>query len=448
MTGTQVTAALAAMAAGLQLDDIDDDARAVARQCLLDWFAVTIAGADEPCVELLTAEAAEQGGHPQATLVGRGLRLSTRQAALVNGTASHAHDYDDVNMTLSGHATVAVAGGLLALAEKLDASGADVLTAFVAGYETACRVGALVMPGHYAMGFHSTATAGTFGAAAACGRLLGLDADAMARAFGIAGTMAAGLKSQFGTDCKPFHAGRATEAGLMAATMAGRGFTSRGDILDCERGFAATHSKHFNPEAATGDAPGGGFHVRNNLFKYHAACYLTHAAIESGRQIRSSHAPALDEVAEVTIQVEKGADRVCNIAEPATGLETKFSLRMTTAFALAGIDTAGMTSYTAANATDPRLTALRDRVQVDLVSGVSATFSDVSVTLKDGTRLQASHDSGVPAPDVAVQGERIGAKFDALARPVIGDNRTGALRAAVEAIETAPSLAEIMQIAA
>lgn len=448
MTGTQVTAALAAKAAGLQLDDIDDDARAVARQCLLDWFAVTIAGADEPCVELLTAEAADQGGHPQATLVGRGLRLSTRQAALVNGTASHAHDYDDVNMTLSGHATVAVAGGLLALAEKLDASGAEVLTAFVAGYETACRVGALVMPGHYAMGFHSTATAGTFGAAAACGRLLGLDAEAMARAFGIAGTMAAGLKSQFGTDCKPFHAGRATEAGLMAATMARRGFTSRADILDCEQGFAATHSKHFNPEAATGDAPGGGFHVRNNLFKYHAACYLTHAAIESGRQIRSGHAPALDDVADVTIQVEKGADRVCNIAEPATGLETKFSLRMTTAFALAGIDTAGMTSYTAANATDPRLTALRDRVRVDLVSGVPATFSDVTVTLKDGTRLQASHDSGVPAPDVVRQGERIGAKFDALARPVIGDNRTGALRAAVEAIETAPSLAEIMQIAA
>lgn len=448
MTGTQVTAALAARAAGLHLDDIDDDARAVARQCLLDWFAVTIAGADEPCVALLTAEAEEQGGNPQSTLIGHGLRLSTRQAALVNGTASHAHDYDDVNMTLSGHATVAVAGGLLALAEKLDASGEDVLTAFVAGYETACRVGALVMPGHYAMGFHSTATAGTFGAAAACGRLLGLDADQMARAFGIAGTMAAGLKSQFGTDCKPFHAGRATESGLMAATMAARGFTSRSDILDCEQGFAATHSKHFNPEAAVGDAPGGGFHVRNNLFKYHAACYLTHAAIESGRQIRAEHAPAADEIAAVSIQVEKGADRVCNIAEPATGLETKFSLRMTTAFALAGIDTAGMVNYTAANATDPRLTALRDRVQVDLTSGISATFSDVTVTLKDGTRLQASHDSGIPAADVSMQGQRIGAKFDALAKPVIGDNRAGALRAALENIETAPSIAEIMQIAA
>lgn len=448
MTGTQVTATLAAMAAGLQIDSIDDDARAVARQCLLDWFAVTLAGADEPCVGVLAAEAEDQGGNPQSTLVGRGLRLSTRQAALVNGTASHAHDYYDVNMTLSGHATVAVAGGLLALAERSGASGADVLTAFVAGYETACRVGALVMPGHYAMGFHSTATAGTFGAAAACGRLLGLDAEAMARAFGIAGTMAAGLKSQFGTDCKPFHAGRATEAGMMAATMAARGFTSRGDILDCEQGFAATHSKHFNPEDAVGAAPGGGFHVRNNLFKYHAACYLTHAAIESGRKIRMDHAPGLDDIASIVVQVEKGADRVCNIAEPATGLETKFSLRMTTAFALAGIDTAGMVNYNTDHARDPRLTALRDRTTIDLVSGVTPTFSDVAVTLRDGTRLHATHDSGIPAADVAGQGARIGAKFDALAKPVIGDNRAGALRAAIENIETAPSLTEIMQIAA
>lgn len=448
MTGTQVTATLAAMAAGLQLDSIDDDARAVARQCLLDWFAVTLAGADEPCVDVLAAEAEDQGGNPQSTLIGRGLRLSTRQAALVNGTASHAHDYDDVNMTLSGHATVAVAGGLLALAERSGASGADVLTAFVAGYETACRVGALVMPGHYAMGFHSTATAGTFGAAAACGRLLGLDAEAMARAFGIAGTMAAGLKSQFGTDCKPFHAGRATEAGLMAATMAARGFTSRGDILDCEQGFAATHSKHFNPEDAVGAAPGGGFHVRNNLFKYHAACYLTHAAIESGRRIRMDHAPGLDDIASIVVQVEKGADRVCNIAEPATGLETKFSLRMTTAFALAGIDTAGMVNYNTDHALDPRLTTLRDRTTIDLLSGVTPTFSDVAVTLRDGTRLHATHDSGIPAADVAEQGGRIGAKFDALAKPVIGDNRAGALRSAIENIETAPSLTEIMQIAA
>lgn len=448
MPATEVTATLARMAAGLVLDDIDDDARAVARQCLLDWFGVTLAGAGEPCVDMVAADAAEQGGNPQATIVGRGLRLATRQAALINGTASHAHDYDDVNMTLSGHATVAVAGGLLALAEQRGASGADLLTAFVAGYETACRVGALIMPSHYAMGFHSTATAGAFGAAAACGRLMDFDAATMARAFGIAGTMAAGLKSQFGTDCKPFHAGRATETGLLAARLAARGFSSRGDILDCPQGFADTHASDFRPDRATRPAPGGGFHVRNNLFKYHAACYLTHAAIEAGQSIRAAHMPDASTIDSVTLRLERGADRVCNIAEPQTGLETKFSLRMTTVFALAGIDTSGMTNYTAANATDPALTALRDKVAIDFVDDVATTFTEVRVRMADGRELAASHDSGVPAADVTAQGRRIAHKFDALAAPVIGGNRAGALRAAIERVEDQPSVAEIMHLAA
>ncbi|WP_416896836.1 MAG: MmgE/PrpD family protein [Minwuia sp.] len=448
MAETDVTRRLAEMAAGLRYEDIDDDARAVARQCLLDWFGVTLAGASENCTAIVAGDAEDQGGHPQATLVGRGVRMASRQAALVNGTASHAHDYDDVNMTLSGHATVAVAGGLLALAERLDSTGQDLLVAFVAGYETACRVGALVNPSHYAMGFHATATAGTFGAAAACGRLLELDTDRMARAFGIAGTMAAGLKSQFGTDCKPFHAGRATEAGLMAATMAQRGFTSRGDILDCAQGFAETHGTDFRADAATGDAPGGGFHVRNNLFKYHAACYLTHAAIECGMKLRTEHGLKPDDIASVKLRVERGADRVCNIPEPATGLETKFSLRMTAAFALAGIDTSGMTNYVAANATDPALTALRDRIEVDLVEGQPQTWSELTVTTTDGRTLTAEHDSGIPAGDVAGQGERIAHKFRMLAEPVIGDNRAGALREAVLALESQPSAAQLMQLSA
>lgn len=448
MAETAVTHSLARMASGLRLEDIDDDAKAVARQCLLDWFGVTIAGSSEPCTRMIAEEAQDQGGNPQATIVGLGRKLASRQAALINGTASHAHDYDDVNMTLSGHATVAVAGGLLALAEKTGASGADVLTSFVAGYETACRVGVLVMPGHYAMGFHSTATAGAFGAAAACGRLLGLDEAAMARAFGIAGTMAAGLKSQFGTDCKPFHAGRATEAGLLAATMAQRGFSSRDDILDCAQGFADTHSRHFNPDAATGPAPGGGFHVRNNLFKYHAACYLTHAGIECGRKLYDGEGLDPADIASVTLKVEKGADRVCNIPAPTTGLETKFSLRMTAAFALAGIDTAGMANYNETNATDAGLNGIREKVDVDLVSGVPSTWSEIVVETKDGRRLTAEHDSGIPAEDVAAQGERIAHKFDMLAEPVIGGNRAGALKAAVMAIEDQPSLADLMQLAA
>jgi len=124
------------------------------------------------------------------------------------------------------------------------------ITAFVSGYETACRIGAALQPGHYNLGFHSTGTVGAFGAAAACARLLGLDAEATAMALGIAGTQAAGLKSQFGTMCKPFHAGKAAQNGLLAARLAARGFSSRADIIEGIQGFALTHGPDFSPEAA------------------------------------------------------------------------------------------------------------------------------------------------------------------------------------------------------
>ena len=124
-----------------------------------------------------------------------------------------------------------------------------------------------------------------FGAAAACAHLLGLDADRFAIALGIAGTQAAGLKSMFGTMCKPLHAGKAAYHGLLAARLAQRGFTARADIVECAQGFARTHSPDFHPERALATPPRG-FHILNNLFKYHAACYMTHAPIEAARALR------------------------------------------------------------------------------------------------------------------------------------------------------------------
>src|SRR5215471_13433072 len=154
-----VTAAIAQASSELTFESLPDEIVELTRQCLLDWLGVTIAGTREPLVQILVDEAAEQGGHPQATLIGRSARVSTRQAALVNGAASHALDYDDVNWTLQGHPSVAIIPGLLALAEFRGASGRDFIAAFVAGYETACRVGRLVSPSHYQRGFHATSTA-------------------------------------------------------------------------------------------------------------------------------------------------------------------------------------------------------------------------------------------------------------------------------------------------
>jgi 2-methylcitrate dehydratase PrpD len=280
-----LTMARAEAASALGYDDLPAAACALARQCVLDYLGVTLAGAADPLVRILLDELTEAAGAPQASIIGHNARLPALSAALVNGAASHALDYDDVNMAMPGHPSVAILPALLALAELRGSSGREVITAFVAGYETACRIGAALQPGHYNLGFHATATVGCFGAAAACARLLRLDAGPTAMALGIAGTQAAGLKSQFGTMCKPFHAGKAAQNGLLAARLAARGFSSRTDLVECVQGFALTHGPDFAPAAALA-TPKGGFHLLANLFKYHAACYFTHAPVECARRLR------------------------------------------------------------------------------------------------------------------------------------------------------------------
>ena len=167
-TQAGLTRALAARAGALRYDELPAPVRHTARQCVLDYLGVAIAGAQDPLVRILLDEMTEAGGSPQSSIIGHDARLPALSAALVNGAASHALDYDDVNMAMPGHPSVAILPGLLALAELKSSSGRDVITAFVAGYETACRIGAALQPGHYNLGFHSTGTVGCFGAAAAC----------------------------------------------------------------------------------------------------------------------------------------------------------------------------------------------------------------------------------------------------------------------------------------
>src|SRR6201996_9169995 len=336
-----VTRVLAEQARTLTYADLPVDVRKLARQCLMDYLACTLAGSTDELAAILLAEMTEQGGAPAATVIGRSERLPILSAAMVNGASSHALDYDDVNLAMTGHPSVVLLSALLALAEERGSSGPDVLTAFVAGYELQCRLGLLLAPSHYnVLGFHATGTLGSFGAAAACAHLLGLDTEKFATAFGIAGTQAAGLKSMFGTMCKPLHAGKAAYHGLLAARLAQRGFTARADIVECAQGFARTHSPDFHPERALATPPRG-FHILNNLFKYHAACYMTHAPIEAARKLREQHGVTPDQVERIRLSLDETCDRICNIPAPRTGLEAKFSLRLTTAMALAGVDTGG-----------------------------------------------------------------------------------------------------------
>jgi 2-methylcitrate dehydratase PrpD len=448
--GTRVaglTEFLACRVAELRYEEIPEPARMVARQCLLDYFGVALAGAEEPLVRLLRDELVEAGGAEQAAVVGHRARLPILAAALVNGAAAHALDYDDVNVAMPGHPSVAILPGLLALGELRRSSGRELLTAFVAGYETACRIGAALQPGHYDLGFHATGTVGSFGAAAACARLVGLDAAATAAALGIAGTQAAGLKSQFGTMCKPFHAGKAAQNGLLAARLAARGFTSRGDILECEQGFAATHGPQFSLPAALA-TPTNGFHILANLFKYHAACYFTHAPIECARTLCREYRLDPTAIERAILRIDGSTDRVCNIADPKDGLESKFSLRQTVAMAVAGIDTASLGAYSAETANDPALVGLRARLEIDFQMGWPQTTAEIEVALVDGRRLAARHDSGMPAADIAAQGRRLTAKFATLAEPVLGAPRARELLRMIEALDELEDLGRLAQLAA
>jgi 2-methylcitrate dehydratase PrpD len=443
-----LTRALAEQARGLRYADLPDDVRMLARQCLLDYVACTLAGAKEELTEILLAEAQEQGGAPIATVIGHAARLPILSAALVNGAASHALDFDDVNIAMTGHPSVVLLSALLPLAEERGSSGADVITAFVAGYELQCRLGLLLAPGHYnVLGFHATGTLGSFGAAAACAHLLGLNAEEFANALGVAGTQAAGLKSMFGTMCKPLHAGKAAYHGLLAARLARRGFTSRADVLECAQGFARTHSPDFNPAEALAEPPGG-FHIRNNLFKYHAACYMTHAPIEAARKLREQHGLTPDSIARIRLRLDETCDRICNIPAPRTGLEAKFSLRLTTAMALAGVDTGGLRSYSEATAADPTLIALRDKVEFDFQAGLPNTLADLELVLTDGRHVMASHDSGIPAGDVGDQGRRIEQKFVSLAEPILGGARARDLIGQVGRFDALGDLRDLMRLCA
>lgn len=415
-TQTQsVTAALADRVSAMRLTDMPPAALTVAKQCLLDWIGVALAGRGEPLVRILIDELAGADDPAGVAILGHGRRARLDDAVLINGAMGHALDFDDVIMPM-GHPTVPVAPVVFALAQQRGASGAAALAAFIAGVETECRIARLLGPSHYARGWHTTATTGTFGAAAAAAHLLGVEGEALTHAFGLAGTQAAGLKSCFGTMSKPLHPGKAAQNGLLAARLAVRGFTSDIDILASAQGFAATQSTTADPEA--GLAERAQPWVVEALFKYHAACYLTHDSIEAANQLRTEDGVSPEAIEAVTVRVPSGHLGVCNIQEAATGLECKFSLRMTTALALAGEDTFQEALFSDATAQRPDLVALRERVTIDPTQ--VGRGCGVTVRLKDGRTLSRTGDVSQPLRDLARQQDKLERKFRHLTVAALG----------------------------
>lgn len=443
-----ITQGLANWSAGFDTRATTANADTWARHALLDWFAVTIAGAKEPLADILADEFRASTGGP-CTVIARQAKASLHDAALVNGSVSHALDYDDVNRLMHGHPTVPVAASVIALGEALGKSGRDVLTAFIAGYEVECRLGDMCGDGHYEQGFHATGTMGTFGAAAGAANLLGLDPERTAMALGIAASEASGLKINFGTMTKPLHAGKAAMNGLMAARIAARGFTARADAIEAPQGFLQTQAPGFKAGAMRPD-PNAPLAVEENLFKYHAACYLTHSPIEAIRELKRQHNIGPDDVRLMTLHIDPGHLKVCCIPEPKTGLEIKFALPHLAGMALAGADTAALGTYSDENANDPRYVAIRQRVKLapEPRSGRARHGADVSMELNDGRKLHVAFNVGIPATDVAMQEQKLVAKFNALVEPVLGRAKTKTALDMIMRFDQLPTLKGLMETVA
>lgn len=424
-----LTAELAGRALLVDYETLPEAVRRIAQDCLVDWLGCTFAGVGEPASQIVAQTVLEEGGTPQATLIGHAKRVSQAQAALANGTASHVLDYDDVNLALPGHLSVAIIPALMALAESRRATTADFYAAFVAGYEFACRVGRLLAPTHYAQGFHATATIGSLGAAMACSHMLGLSVHQASHAIGVAATQAAGLKAMFGSMAKPLHAGLAAQAGMRSALLAEKGFTARPDALECAAGFGQSHGSDFHADRAR-EIVAGGYHLLSNIFKFHAACFSTHSTIAAVATLCRAHNIPAKAVERITV-VAPQACEICNLQSPSTALEAKFSLRAAAAFAALDMDTGTLGTWE--RVSDVRVQAMLSRVRVELRPGTSLSESVVTISTAEGLVVQQAADAGSPMPDKEEQSLLVQKKFLSLSAPTLGVARA---RQAVARVRT------------
>jgi 2-methylcitrate dehydratase PrpD len=413
---------------------------AEAKLSFCDWLAVTVAGAPEQEIQSLIEVIRLMGGNPQATVIGQGMKTSALYATLVNGMSSHVLDFDDTSRELHGHTSVTIFPCLLALSEWKRLGGRDFLTAYVAGFETGCRVGLGASDNHYLKGWHATSTIGHFSSTAAAARLLGLSAERLVHAFGTAGTQAAGLQKVFGTSCKPFHAGKAGFDGLLSALLAERGFTSIDNILEGEKCFWDMYSSGWDAQKAE-EGLGTVWYLPDNIFKFHASCLFTHATIYAVQDLKAQHKIDSDRVERIEVGVTSQVIEIAGKKKPATALEGKFSVPYTVANALMRDDT-GMAAFTDEKVNDARVTALRDKVVMVADETITSFESDVRITAGGETyrRRVSLDDRKMPFEE---KKKAIQQKFRSLAAPILGKDRVEELISRIDKLEEENNMAEL-----
>ena len=413
---TETTTALARLGDFTAFATPPAEARVRAARAVLDTIGVTLAGAGEPASRIVRETLGADGGD-QSVVLGTSLLSSAPNAALANGTAAHALDFDDMCFVSLAHPSAPLVPAALAAGELVAACGRAILDAYVVGFEIESRLGRVMNPRHYRRGWHCTSTLGTIGAAAAASRLFGLDPAAAAHALAVASSEASGLKENFGTMVKPLHAGLAARNGVVAALLARGGLTASALAIDGPQGFL--RAMDSEGPAVGGSLAGLGSHwdiVETGItVKLYPSCAGTHPALDALLDLRRRERFGGADVERIEIDVDSITPTVLIYDRPATGLEAKFSMKYCAAAAVAW-GSVGVETFEDAALGHPDVASLMPRVSMRAdpsLDGIGPALTEarVAVTLRDGRVLRRDAHGARGYPERPVSDDELAAKF-------------------------------------
>ena len=440
-----LTVELAKKVVATNYGDLPAEAIEWARVGLIDYTGVTLAGSTEPSGRIVATaiEAAEQPG--PSLIFGGNARTTALNAALINGTAAHAQDFDDCSNSIGGHPSAPILPAAIALGEKLGTSGRDLILAYVLGFEVETRIARGVHFYHYEKGWHPTATLGVFGSTAACAKLLGLDADQTATALAIAVSLSSGVKANFGTMVKPLHVGHCSRHGLFAALLAKGGFTANQGAFEHKQGFFEVFNGKGNywPEKIMADwaAPFDIVYPAIAIKQY-PCCGSTHPPVDAMINLVEREGLTPEMVKHVDSWTHPRRLAHTNRPDPQSPLDAKFSVQYCVARALMHGKVV-MQHFDDTAYRDKDVRALMQRVTAaphpDMLDGSDEKYlgAEIRVELKDGRVLSEWVDRARGrGADSPLPADKLKVKFESCAAMVLPADRVAALYAALEHFES------------
>jgi 2-methylcitrate dehydratase PrpD len=461
-TEMKTTAAAAAFVENVKLEDIPAEAMRIGTRCLLDGLGLFVAGSEEHSVRLLIEEAEQMGGRPDAFLLGHGNeKAPAPMAARVLGTAGHAHDWDDSQVSfdpahiygLLTHPTIPPLTSALVMAQKLGGvDGKTFMLAFLTGFEVECKISEWMLPQHYVRGMHSSGTVGTFGAYAAAAKLVGLNGDQLRSGFGIAASFAAGIRCNFGTMTKPLHVGRAAENGVTAALLAARGFTADPDALDGPWGFYAVQGGGVSAEKVSqGFGEAWSIVEPGVSIKPYPCGVLTHPTIDLMLKLVTEHGVKPEEIDAVKAYAGSNILKPIRYPIAANHLQAKFSLPAALAM-IALVRKAGKREFSDEFVGAEPMQAMQRRISTELdpaieKMGFDKMRSRIEIRLKNRRTIEGWADERYRGgPENPLSDADLEAKVRSCCEGVLGAEKQTALIDAAWSVVQLPDADKLMRI--